>query len=365
MRHTDNLLKDIHDGLSGRNVGISTGLTKFDEVIAGIQRKSIYNIGAGMGAGKTSLALYSFIYVPLKTHLDDPHFKIIYFSLEISAETLLAKLLSLYIYETFNKEIPYKKLLSRTKNSQLTEKEFKMVLECKDWLNKVENKLYIYDRALTAKSFYAYMKSFAESFGTFEDVDEYNISYTPNDPDLFVLAILDHVSLVKTEGVQKVKEAIDTICSEAIHFRNKCFYSFVFLQQLNRTQSSMDRRKAELQEIELQDFKDTAGPSEAADVVLGLYFPHRDKISSYRKYNISKGFRDSFRSIIILKNRYGECDQIIPINFFGSIGLFKELDEPEKYQDIIDYSPYLYLFPVKASNMEFLKLDADNDNYFF
>jgi len=51
MRHTDNLLKDIHDGLSGRNVGISTGLTKFDEVIAGIQRKSIYNIGAGMGAG--------------------------------------------------------------------------------------------------------------------------------------------------------------------------------------------------------------------------------------------------------------------------------------------------------------------------
>jgi len=173
--------------------------------------------------------------------------------------------------------------------------------------------IFIHDKALTSDGFYAVLKSFAERNGSFEDIDEYEQKYIPNNPELFVLAVLDHVSLIRPKAGQQVKQAIDVVCSEAIYFRNKCEYSFVLLQQINRTSGSMDRRKAELQEIELQDLKDTAGPSEAADVVLALFFPHRDKMSVYRKYKIAKGFRDAFRSIITLKNRYGECDQIILI----------------------------------------------------
>jgi len=352
MTHTDNLIKDIKRGLDGQNIGLSTGLEKLDETIAGIQKKTIYNVTAGISAGKTSFALHSFIYEPLKQNLDNANFRLIFFSLEISAETLLAKLLSLYIYDTFKLEIPYKKLLSRTKHSKLTESEFQVVLKCRDWLNKVEGIIYIYDKALNCDGFYAVMKSFAESHGTFQDVGEHEVLYTPSNPNLFVLAVLDHVSLIRTKSGQQVKQAIDIVCSEAIYFRNKCDYSFVFLQQINRTSGSMDRRKAELQEIELQDLKDTAGPSEAADVVLAIFFPHRDKMSVYRKYQIAKGFRDAFRSIITLKNRYGECDQIIPINFFGSIGLFRELAEPEFYQGLTDYNPYIHLFPPKPSLVE-------------
>jgi len=363
MIHTDNLIRDIQSGLKGNNIGLSTGLPKLDEIIAGIQRKTIYNIAGGISSGKTSFSLSAFIYKPLQANIDNPNFKMIFFSLEISAETLLAKLLSLYIYDTFNKEISYKRLLSRTNNTRLNEEEYNMVLASIPWLNKVEAIIFIYDKALTSDGFYAVMKGFAERNGSFEDIDDYEQKYIPDNPELFVLAVLDHVSLIRTKAGQQVKQAIDIVCSEAIYFRNKCEYSFVLLQQINRTSGSMDRRKAELQEIELQDLKDTAGPSEAADVVLALFFPHRDKMSVYRKYKIAKGFRDAFRSIITLKNRYGECDQIAPVNFFGSIGLFRELQEPEFYDSIVDYGPYIHLFPPIPTEPDTI-LNNSVDNYF-
>lgn len=313
---------------------------------------------------KTSFALYSFIYQPLKLYLDNPNFKLIYFSLEISAETLLAKLLSLHIYETYNREISYKKLISRTNLSRLNVEETKIVMQCRDWVEKVEKSIYIYDKALTSDGFYAVTKGFAELHGEFVTIDDREETYTSNNSELFVLAVIDHVSLIRAKAGQTKKDAIDTVCSEAIYFRNKCDYSFILLQQLNRTSGSMDRRKAELQEMELQDLKDTAGPSEAADVVLGIFFPHREKMSTYRKYKIGQGFREAFRSLITLKNRYGECDQIIAVNFFGSIGLFKELPDPDFFNSVIDYSPYIHLFPPIPTIMESDDKETITDNFF-
>lgn len=40
------LLKNIEDGKSGKNIGISMGLPDVDKVLYGIQRKYIYTIGA-------------------------------------------------------------------------------------------------------------------------------------------------------------------------------------------------------------------------------------------------------------------------------------------------------------------------------
>lgn len=51
MKHTNALYNEIERGLKGQNIGVSTGLLKLDEVIAGIQKKTIYNIAAGQGAG--------------------------------------------------------------------------------------------------------------------------------------------------------------------------------------------------------------------------------------------------------------------------------------------------------------------------
>ena len=111
MNNVDILYKLIETGRKGKNTGYSTGNPKLDEYTGGV-RRGIYTLIFGTsGSGKSSLALYSYIYRPLKDHPND-NIKLIYYSLEMSAEILLSKLLCLYIYDTFNKVIPYTKLMS-------------------------------------------------------------------------------------------------------------------------------------------------------------------------------------------------------------------------------------------------------------
>ena len=72
---------------------------------------------------KTSLVIYR-LYRILKDY-PDKDIMIIYFSLELGASTLLAKLLSLYIEETFGVELTYMQLLSFI--DKLTDEQYQYV----------------------------------------------------------------------------------------------------------------------------------------------------------------------------------------------------------------------------------------------
>lgn len=84
MNNVDLLFEKIDKGRAGKNIGLSTGIPKLDAYTGGIQR-AIYTLIFGIsGAGKSALALYSYIYRPLKDY-PDKDIKICYFSLELSA----------------------------------------------------------------------------------------------------------------------------------------------------------------------------------------------------------------------------------------------------------------------------------------
>lgn len=111
MKIVDILYKLIDRGREGKNIGISTGLPKVDHYTGGIQ-KGIYTlVFAQSGVGKSSYVLYGHIYRLLKDNPTKP-INLIYYSLEMGAEVLLAKLLGLYIYEEYGQIIEYSKLLS-------------------------------------------------------------------------------------------------------------------------------------------------------------------------------------------------------------------------------------------------------------
>lgn len=105
---TNNLKKLIDRGRKGENQALSMGLPKLERFVDGIAQETYYLIAGGTGSGKTSFTLYSFIYKPLMENIDNPDFHIVYFSLEMTAEQLLGKLLSIYIYETFGVELSLK-----------------------------------------------------------------------------------------------------------------------------------------------------------------------------------------------------------------------------------------------------------------
>jgi replicative DNA helicase len=329
------LLENIESGKKGRNIGISTGMTTLDSVIFGIQRKYLYTIGADTAGGKTSFAIDTFVYNLIKNG-GDKNLAILYYSFEMSGDILYAKLLARRIYDEYGEVITYEDILSLTK--PISNEQAALVEMATPWLLSLEDKVTIYDKALSPNGIYATCKQWLKRFGTFVDIAEHKEEYVEDDPSQYRVVVIDHVGLITGPGSKK--EKIDLTTDYLISFRNKCGITGIFVQQLNRNAKSMDRKTNGYELIQLDDFKDTSGTTDASEVVIALYFPYREKIARCEGYPIQNVLKKRFRLCQILKNRYGQADVNKGLLFYGEIGMFAELPKPE---DIGDYEPYLTL----------------------
>lgn len=347
------LLKNIEEGRKGRNIGISTGLPTIDSIIYGIQRKYLYTIGADTSGGKTSFAIDVFVYNLLKNR-QDKNVSILYYSFEMSADILFAKLLSLHIFDTYGEVVTYEDILSLT--NPISEEHQDLVRKSEDWLYELQEHLTIYDKALSPNGIYATCKEWLKQFGTFVELEEHREDYIDNDPNRYKVAIIDHVGLITGPGSKK--EKIDLTTDYFIYFRNKCSMTGVFIQQLNRNAKSMERKTNGYELIQLDDFKDTSGTLDASEVVIALFYPYREKIARCEGYPIQNVLKKRFRLVQILKNRYGIADASKGTSFFGEIGMYREIPKPD---EIGDYEPYLSLKYIKPDK----NYTDENDNNVF
>lgn len=241
------LLTNINNGRKGRNIGISTGIPKLDKIIHGIQRKYLYTIGADSGGGKTSFSLDVFVYNLIKNATVP--INILFYSFEMSADALLAKVLSLYILDTFNEVVTYEDILSLEKT--ISDEHLAIVEKCKPWLIELSNRLTIFDKALTPAAIYITTREWLKKFGTFVQVDEYHEEYIRNDENAYYVTLFDHVGLINGLGTKK--ERIDNVVESMIYYRNKCWMTGIFIQQLNRNGKSMDRKTNGYELVQLDD----------------------------------------------------------------------------------------------------------------
>jgi hypothetical protein len=184
--------------------------------------------------------------------------------------------------------------------------------------------------------------------GDFESSDDGRRTiYKKHNPDSLLIVVVDHLNLTtSTEGRSK-KEEIDLISKYAVTLRNKCNVTFFILMQENRNSSNMDRRKAELTECSSEDISDSSAPFQDCEICIGIYYPLKFKLKTHKDYPIIvegdqnfKGLRGRYRSLQLIKNRQGESEKAIPLNFFGEVNVFRELP---KAKEITDYTPYLSL----------------------
>ena len=242
------LLKNIEKGKEGKNIGISTGLPTLDSIIYGIQKKYLYTIGADTSGGKTSFAIDVFVYNLLKNRGDNP-VSILYYSFEMSSDILYAKLLSLYIYDIYGKVVTYEDILSLTK--PISDTHLELVKASQNWLYELQNHVTIFDKALSPNGIYATCKEWLKRFGSFVELNEHREEYVDNNPEMYKIAVIDHVGLITGPGSKK--EKIDLTTDYFIYFRNKCAMTGVFIQQLNRNAKSMDRKTNGYELIQLDD----------------------------------------------------------------------------------------------------------------
>ena len=355
----DDLFSEIERGRAGKNQGFGMGLPKLEGVIDGVCASTYTLIFAGTGNGKSSFALYSYVYRPLMEHLDDGKFKCTYFSLEMSAKTILARLLCLYIFDTYGICLSPKEIFSRRKNYVLCDEYYNLIKECRPWLEKVRKAVKIYDKTCNAS--YLYKKLIAElrTTGKLEVVnagEEVEILYEAFDPELIHNVVIDHIGLVKAKDL---KAEIDAVSRILVMLRNACGISPVVIMQINRASGDMERRKQGLNNLTLNDVKDSGNPTQDCEVAISIFNPHREKLGSYAGYDIKK-LEDNFRVITVQKARDGQSSVEIGVNFFGKMGYWHELPKSNEINDYGKYTNPDYILKQELEECE-MKMNSATD----
>ena len=137
-----------------------------------------------------------------------------------------------------------------------------------------------------------------------------------------------------------------------------CGISPTLIQQINREQSNIERFKAGRTGIQLSDLKETGDTTDAAEVVVALYGPNRDKLNTYRGYDV-KRLGDRIRVLQILKTRFGGSDVEIALNYLGEVNEWKELPLPN---EIYDYNKYLTPDYIIKKEDDEKEVDNSNDS---
>lgn len=327
----------VEQGRKGKNIGMSTGLKKLDSCMDGYLPENTYLIGGASGVSKSTFYLHSFIYNPLKQYLNDPEYSNrdpywILFNLEMTVEQIYAKLVSMYIWDRFKIELPFKEMFSRGKDCILSDEHYEILKECSNFLDILDQRLIFHQGTLNAEKYRKEVLNDLKHFGTFVDDN-----YYPNNPDQIIGVCIDHMSLIRASNGRSKKEEMDLVSSQSVQIRNRCkIVSIINIMQFNRDSSNQERLKQNLTDPSSSDFKDSGAIYEDSTVVLALYSPVKHKLSTYRKYNI-KELQQKYIGCFLLKSRFGTSDIMDSLAFYGDSSIYKELP---KADSICDYSIY-------------------------
>lgn len=272
MISKEQLNKQIERGILGLNQGIPHGYNKLTEFIPNIQLSTYYLVGGELSTGKSAFANDMFVYNPIDWYLDnkqntDIRLIIPYYSFEIPKKDMATKYLARRIYKKYGILLDINYILSRGKYRISTD-HYELVKKELPILDELEDILLVQDLPKNPTGIWNDLLKIASENGTgIEKIANGNYEFTketykPNNENLYVLPIVDHIGLTRKEREFNKKEVIDKLSAYMIILRNKCNFSPVLVQQLNRSMSSADRFRLDRVEPQLSDFKESGNTQE-------------------------------------------------------------------------------------------------------
>jgi len=355
----------INDGLTGGNEGLFHGMPKMMEYVPNIQRGNIYLLGGISGSGKSALATDMFICSPYEDYYnnkkDKVKLKIFVWSIEISPEILMTKIICRKIYKDTGKLVDLNYVLSRGKLKiapEITDlirsyapyfEEF----EDRVIINGQDNPTGIYKTIMkylhaNGKVLKKKIKIKTPNLDTqgnhiFEEIEVFD-RYVPYDPNLHIILVIDHLGIMRLERSMAIKANIDKMMEYSLDLARDYKITVVPLQQLNRNLETANKLKISNIDPQRNDYKDSSVSTEAAHYIFGLCYPQAWEILDYRGYNLGL-LKNRFRGIKLIKNRDGNADVVFGAKFIGEVGVFEELPKPkdmttEHYTAIANITKY-------------------------
>ena len=181
---------------------------------------------------------------------------------------------------------------------------------------------------------------FKDKYGN-ESVRRVVDSYTPNDPEEYVIVVLDNYANISIEnGITKM-ETIDRMSKYAIALRDRFGLVFVGIQHQAQAAEGLESRKMDLVEASTDNLADCRTTSRDANMVIGLFNPWKFGKETFEGYDITK-LRNYVRFIKILEQRRGRGQNIrCPILFDAAVGECTELPRPDDKQSLQQVYNYI------------------------
>ena len=282
LQRIDEIIVDTFDRLDKLNSpdadlyrGVPTGIKELDDTITGLNRTDFILLGARPGMGKTSFALNIARYAAVKANK-----RIAFFSLEMSKEQLVSRLLSTEALVEGTK----------LKTGKLTEDEWIRIIEAGDILSKTQ--MYFDDNpAITVPEIKAKLRRL-------KNVD---------------LVVIDYLQLMTSS--RRIDNRVQEISD--ITRNLKIMAKELNVPVLTLSQLARDSEKRTNHRPVLSDLRDSGSIEQDADIVLFLYREDYYQDSETPDEDADKNSSEC----IIAKNRHGET-KTVPLHWQGEFMRF-------------------------------------------
>ena len=338
--------------LSGKVNCIPWGFPRFEKFLPGIEQGKYHLVTANSKVGKTQIADSIYVFNPIKQIVDnglDIRLKIFYFSLEMTREEKMRSIFSNILYEKEGIRVSPSDLRSTKADKPISEEVLKIILKYQKYFEKMNEVITFIDDIRNPYGIYKIMRTYAEDNGKVfnkkvniegKDVDIFDY-YEANDPDEYVMCIIDHISLIKNEKeegrVLSLRESIGKLSSNyLVKLRNMYNYIPVVIQQQSASQEGLDNARAGKLKPTLDGLGENKTTQRDANVILGLFSPFRHDIPTYYQYDI-KLFRDNIRFLEIIGGREGGAGSTTALYFDGAVNHFSELPMPSDFINLQRY----------------------------
>lgn len=335
--------------LEGKVNCIPWGLPRFERECPGIEQGKFYMVTAASKAAKTQLTDWLFLYNAVQQIIDNGlniRLKVFYFTLEMSKEEKMLYCFSNILYVKEGIRISPTDLKSTRAEGVLDERILEILEKYKPYFEKIEEIVEFIDDIRHPYGMYNLVRKYALNNGTlhYRDIEidgtptttvDY---YEPNDPDEYVMIIIDHISLISTEKRNNVMlslhESISVLSSDyLIKLRNRFNYIPIIIQQQALAGENLEHKKAGSLKPSPANLADNKLTIRDVNVAFGIFSPFRNEIPEYYKYDITE-FRDNIRFLEIMISRDGGAGTICPLYFDGAVNYFKELPLPNDVEDM-------------------------------
>jgi replicative DNA helicase len=243
-------------------IGVSTGLKTVDTMTGGMGADEMWIIGAGTGVGKSSLAM------SMSLEVARANKGVIYYSLEMSAESLVNRLISTATGIDAGRII----------RGKISQPELKQIHYAAEEIQDLS--LFIVDSSMTSEDVVEHTQIVADSHG---DIGLVTVDYAQlmSDPNTFG----------ETERVGRISGNLRSIARP-----DMLNIPILVLSQLNRASQSREDRTPQL-----HDLKSASDLEQDAHVVLLLHRPYKDAM----EHGAEPKDIETDAKIIVAKSRNG------------------------------------------------------------